>query len=130
MEMPMKAKHAFGMLENIDEALSNGVIDNYDILFVKDASGKPYVGWIDKNGDKVIVNDSAELAALEAEIATKVGATEIEEAIATKADASVVEALEALIAEKVSAAEVDAKIATVVEEKIAEVESSYEFIEF
>ena len=38
--MADKAKHAFGMLENIDTAIAAGTIDAYDILFVKDANGK------------------------------------------------------------------------------------------
>ncbi len=76
--MANKAKHAFGMLENIDTALSNGAIDSYDILFVKDTNGKPYVGWIDKDGNKVICDDSAEFAELETVIATKVDADEVE----------------------------------------------------
>lgn len=76
--MAERAKHAFGMLENIDTALSKGTIDSYDILFVKDANGKPYVGWIDKEGQKVICDDSAEFAELEAEIAKKVNADEVD----------------------------------------------------
>ena len=76
--MADRAKHAFGMLENIDSALSAGKIDSYDILFVKDANGKPYVGWIDKEGQKVIVDDSAELAELEKQISTKVNADEVD----------------------------------------------------
>lgn len=84
--MADRAKHAFGMLENIDSALSNGTIDSYDILFVKDANGKPYVGWIDKDGNKVIVDDSAELAELETQLSTKANAEDvnsrIEEAVA------------------------------------------------
>ena len=95
--MAMKAKHAFGMLENIDEALVAGKIDSYDILFVKDAEGKPYVGWIDKEGNKVIVDDSAKFEALEAEIANKVGTEEVE-------------ALESKIAEKVDAEDVQSII--------------------
>lgn len=94
--MAEKARHAFGALENIDSAISSGKIDRYDILFVKDANGKPYVGWIDKNGQKVIVNDSAEFAALEAAIATKVGIEEVdtlEGKIATKVDAETVQAM-------------------------------------
>ena len=75
--MAEKAKHAFGTLENIDQALSDGIIDSYDILFVKDANGKPYVGWIDKEGQKVICDDSAEFAELEAEISTKANAEEV-----------------------------------------------------
>lgn len=101
-----KAKHAFGMLENVDAAISAGTIDSYDILFVKNADGKPFVGWIDRDGNKVIVDDSAEFAALEAEIAAKVGAEEVEAAIATKADAADVESLESQVATKVDAATV------------------------
>ena len=65
--MANKAKHAFGMLENIDAALSNGTIDSYDILFVKDANGKPYVGWIDKDGNKVVVEEEDEVVIVEGE---------------------------------------------------------------
>ena len=59
--MADKARHAFGTLEKIDEALSAGKIDAYDILFVKDANGKPYVGWIDKEGNKVIVEEDEKI---------------------------------------------------------------------
>lgn len=79
--MANKAKHAFGMLENIDTALSNGAIDSYDILFVKDTNGKPYVGWIDKEGNKVIVDDSAEFAEIDEKLATKVSAEEVDSKI-------------------------------------------------
>lgn len=61
-----KAKHAFGMLENIDSAISDGKIDSYDILFVKDADGKPYVGWIDKEGNKVIVEEDEKIVRVDA----------------------------------------------------------------
>lgn len=91
--MADKAKHAFGALENIDAAISAGKIDAYDILFVKDANGKPYVGWVDKDGKKIVVDDSAELAALEDAIATKAGIKEVEileEKIAEKVDENAV----------------------------------------
>ena len=92
-----KSKHAFGMLENIDQALSNGVINAYDILFVKDVNGKPYVGWVDKDGNKVICKSSdVDLSGIEAEIAN------IESAMATKANAE----------------EVDAKIAAAMDEHL------------
>lgn len=55
--MSNQAKHAFGSLERIDENISKGVLDAYDILFVKDAEGNPYIGWIDQNGEKVIVKN-------------------------------------------------------------------------
>lgn len=93
--MAKRAKHAFGALENIDQALANGVIDNYDILFVKDANGKPYVGWVDKEGNKVICDDAKEFAALETELATKVSAEEVD----AKIDAVVTEKVESTISE-------------------------------
>lgn len=93
--MATKAKHAFGMLENIDSAISSGKIDAYDIIFAKDANGKPYVGWVDKDGNKVICDDSAELAELEAQLKSqllaKADAEEVETKLAKKADASDVE---------------------------------------
>ena len=79
--MANKAKHAFGALENIDAAIASKKVDAYDILFVKDSSGKPYVGWIDKDGNKVVVDDSKELAALEGKIATKADAEKVDEKI-------------------------------------------------
>ena len=62
--MAMKAKHAFGALENIDNAISSGKVDAYDILFVKDANGKPYVGWVDKNGDPIILREEDEVVVI------------------------------------------------------------------
>lgn len=121
--MAMKAKHAFGTLENIDSALSSGTIDSYDILFVKNKDGKPFVGWIDKEGNKVIVDDSAELNALAAQIATKVCAADVEAAIATKADTSDVEALETQMKTKVDAE----TVRSMIEEHS---ESAIEVIEF
>lgn len=75
--MADKARHAFGTLENIDSALSSGTIDAYDILFVKDANGTPYVGWIDKNGQKVICDNSVDLSGIEEELAGKANADEV-----------------------------------------------------
>ena len=59
--MADRARHAFGTLEKIDDALSAGTIDSYDILFVKDANGNPYVGWIDKEGNKVIAQGKPQI---------------------------------------------------------------------
>lgn len=65
--MADKARHAFGSLEKVDVALQSGAIDAYDILFVKDANGKPYVGWIDKEGNKVIVEETEKVVVVEGE---------------------------------------------------------------
>lgn len=53
----MKSKHAFGSEANVDNALSQGLIDAYDILFLSE--GK--IGWIDKNGEKVILQDKQQV---------------------------------------------------------------------
>lgn len=59
--MALKAKHAFGALERVDESIASGLIDSYDILFVKDANGNPYIGWVDKEGQKVILQDKVQI---------------------------------------------------------------------
>lgn len=69
-----RAKHAFGALENIDSALANGTIDSYDILFVKDVDGKPYVGWIDKEGNKVICQEEEKVIVVEGDSLPETGA--------------------------------------------------------
>ena len=69
----LRSKHAFGSLEGIDAALSSGKIDAYDILFVKDANDIPYVGWIDKNGKKVIVKSEEQVVLVEGESLPETG---------------------------------------------------------
>ena len=63
--MADRARHAFGAFENVDVALQKELIDAYDILFLKDANGKPYVGWIDKDGNKVIVEEEEKVITVE-----------------------------------------------------------------
>lgn len=53
----LRSKHAFGSLERVDEAIANGLIDAYDILFLSE--GK--IGWIDKDGNKVILEDKEQV---------------------------------------------------------------------
>ena len=79
--MASKSKMAFGSLENIDEALANQKIDAYDLLLVKNANGKPFVGWIDRDGNKVICDDSAEFAEIDKKLATKVSSEEVDSKI-------------------------------------------------
>ena len=71
--MADKAKHAFGALERVDEAIDSGKINSYDILFVKDEEGKPYVGWVDKDGNKVIVEEEDEIIVIDGESLPKSG---------------------------------------------------------
>lgn len=119
--MAMKAKHAFGALENIDSAISSGKVDAYDILFVKDADGKPYIGWVDKDGNKVVVDDSEELAKLEASIETKANADDVEAELKLKANAEdVEEKLEKVAQDSVATAKAytDGKVEAAVKEHL------------
>lgn len=103
----MKAKHAFGALERVDENIKSGVIDSFDVLFVKDSEGKPYVGWVSKNGQKEIVDPYAEVSKLEAQIETE---------MAKKANA---DEIKVELAEKANTVEVNEKIDKVATESIA-----------
>ena len=49
----LKSRHAFGSESGVDQAIADGLIDAYDILFLSE--GK--IGWIDKDGNKVILED-------------------------------------------------------------------------
>lgn len=57
-----RSKHAFGSEANVDNALAQGLIDAYDVLFLDE--GK--FGWIDRNGNKVILEDRVQVALVEA----------------------------------------------------------------
>lgn len=59
--MANKVKFAFGTLENVDSAIAAGTVDSYDVLLLKDADGKPYIGWVDKDGNKVICEDDEKI---------------------------------------------------------------------
>ena len=65
--MAKKAKHAFGALERVDENIKSGKIDAYDVLFVKDSDGKPYIGWVDKDGNPVILKEEDEVVVINGE---------------------------------------------------------------
>lgn len=54
--MANRAKYAFGSSQNIQKALDSGAIDAFDILLL-DGDTDPKVGWIDKQGNPVIVDN-------------------------------------------------------------------------
>lgn len=109
--MADRAKHAFGNLADVQSALDSGKINAYDILFL-DGDTEPKVGWIDKNGVFRLVENEADFS-------------ELEEAIAAKANVADVEALEAEVATKTDAATVE----TMIEAAVAEA-SRIEVVEF
>ena len=69
----LRSRHAFGALENVDDAISSGKVDAYDILFLKDENGKPYVGWVDKEGNKVVVQEDDEVVVVSGESLPETG---------------------------------------------------------
>lgn len=130
--MAMKAKHAFGNLSDVQKALSDGKIDAYDILFL-DGDTEPKIGWIDRDGVFRLVQNEADFSELEEIIATKANASDVEALeveVSAKADAKKVEELETELATKVTADEVGTLVEEKVDEKIAEVNASYEVVEF
>ncbi len=50
-----KSRHAFGKSENLENAMSNNLIDSYDILFL-DGDTDPKIGWVDASGVVRMVN--------------------------------------------------------------------------
>lgn len=80
--MAERAKHAFGSSENLQNALNSGVIDAYDILFL-DGDTEPKIGWVDKDGVVRMVENGTDvdLSGIEAELATKANAKDVNEKI-------------------------------------------------
>ena len=115
--MAERAKHAYGSRANLENAIANGAVDAYGVLFLKGEGETPAIGWVDKNGNPVVITPADDLATLEAELETK---------IAEKASSEEVEALGTELATKITAEEVGALI----DEKISEVNYSYEVVEF
>lgn len=103
--MAMKARHAFGSSNSIEAAKQANKIDSFDILFL-DGDTDPKIGWLDAQGNTVIVPNKTDLSGVEAELATKANAEDIE-------------ALEGQIATKVSAEDVDAKVGQAVTDSVA-----------
>lgn len=89
----LRSRHAFGNSEGIQAALDANKIDPFDILFLDGDTDQPKIGWIDKNGNVVLVKDEkADLSELEAEVATKADAEDVEAKLSEKADTEEVNA--------------------------------------
>lgn len=79
--MADKAKHAYGSRKNLNAAIASGAVDAYDLLFLNGDGETPAIGWVDKNGNPIVIAPTDDLAKLEAqmetELASKVGPEEI-----------------------------------------------------
>lgn len=87
--MAMKSRHAFGSKANVINAIEQGLIDAFDILFLDGENEIPSIGWVDKDGNPVYIplpEDTSELKALieelESHMATKEQMTKLESQIA------------------------------------------------
>ena len=119
-EKANRAKHAFGKSDSIEAAKQANKIDAFDILFL-DSDTDPKVGWLDSQGNTVIVPSVSEVkgqvADLETELANKVSAEEVD----AKIDSTVTEKVETVVTEKVTKeveTVVNEKVETVITEKV------------
>lgn len=60
----LRSKHAFGSYEKIDEAIQNKTVDEFDILFTIDKDENAHIGWVDRDGKKVMLRDRNQVVAL------------------------------------------------------------------
>ena len=118
--MAKKAKHAFGSLSEVQNALKAGKINEFDILFL-DGDTSPKIGWIDRNGIFRLVENESDFSELESIIKTKADVADVEalEAkVESKASTEDLAEVDAKIAKKIDATEVDSKINTAVADSV------------
>lgn len=56
-----RAKHAFGSSQNLEAAIQAKKIDAFDILFLDGDTDNPKIGWLDAQGNTVIVQDKEQI---------------------------------------------------------------------
>lgn len=105
----LRSKHGFGTSAGLENAISEGKLDAFDVLFISDPDGNK-IGWIDREGNVHMVENG--MAAVEVE--EKISAA-VEES-KTYAD----EKIETVVEEKVTEV-VDSKVSESVDTKVAEV---------
>jgi len=71
--MAMKAKHAFGSSAGLESAIQSGRLDSFDILFLDGDTDNPKIGWIDKNGNPVILREEDEVVIVNGESLPEAG---------------------------------------------------------
>lgn len=73
--MAKKARHAYGSRNDVISAIQDGRIDSYDVLFLSGEDESPTIGWVDKDGNPIIVE--TDLSEVTSELATKADADEV-----------------------------------------------------
>lgn len=118
----LRSKNAFGSSENVDAVIAEGIVDAHDILYL-DGDTDPKIGWIDKNGKKVIVKYEKIIRVDSLPEAGEEGKIYIFEdngyfwngtEFINFCKPTDISALEAELAKKVTSEEVDAKVETAV----------------
>ena len=77
--MANKTKFGFGSSADLEPAIKAGKLNARDIVLLDENTDNPKIGWIKKNGEAVIVE--TDLSGIEAEIATKADAAEVDNKI-------------------------------------------------
>lgn len=57
----LRSKSVFGSASKVDEALASGKVNEYDMLFLGGNDETPQIGWIDGDGNKIIVDTAKEI---------------------------------------------------------------------
>lgn len=133
----LRSKHAFGNSDNLENAKAQGFVNEYDLLMLDGSTDDPKFGWIDKDGNTVIIKNQ-DVILVKGDSLPDTGKEEViyifnstlyywngEEFIASICDNGV---SEADVDEKIDTAINDVNAYT--DKKIAEVVSGFEIVEF
>lgn len=55
----LRSKHVFGSKKNLLAAIEAGKVDAFDILFLMDENDVPVVGWLNRDGEPVFLEDES-----------------------------------------------------------------------
>lgn len=117
-----KAKFAFGQSSGIDAAKVAGKIDAFDLLLLDGNTDSPKVGWLDAQGNPIVIDHKADMAEMEVEIDKKLAAKVSAEEVDSKIESALNEIECAPITyEKVKYEIVDAPVGTLVDYKDDEI---------
>ena len=117
-----KAKFAFGQSSGIEAAKEAGKIDAFDLLLLDGNTDSPKVGWLDAQGNPIVIDHKADMAKMEVEIDEKLAAKVSAEEVDSKIESALNEIECAPITyEKVKYEIVDAPVGTLIDYKEDEI---------
>lgn len=106
-----KLKPAHGSRKNVEAAIAEGKLDSYDLLFLEGDNETPAIGWVNPNGEAIII-EKTDVSALESDI------SQVEKELANKANAEEVN-------DKIS--EIETTLSDVAKAAYAHEQIKYEF---